>query len=70
MHRRTTLTWQSRRIRPDDRKAIGEYSSFTRRGVEDAAPYKACSVGDCATKFMACMALTERRYRRNRCILF
>ena len=35
------------------------------RDVEDAVPYKACAVGDSSTKFMACMALTKRRYRRN-----
>ena len=30
-------------------------------------PYKACAVGDHATKPTACKALSERRYRRNRC---
>ena len=28
----------------------GEYGNFTRRGVEDAAPYKARAVGDTARK--------------------
>ena len=40
------------------------------RDVEDAVPYKACAVDDCATKFMARKAVTDRRYRRNRCIPF
>ena len=36
--------WQSRSTRSDNRKASGEYGSVTQRGVEDAAPYKACAV--------------------------
>ena len=31
----------------------GEYGNFTRRGVEDAAPYKECVVGDNTRKFAA-----------------
>ena len=31
------------------------------RGVEDAAPYKVCAVGDRATKPGACMALATRK---------
>ena len=31
----------------------GEYGNFTRRGVEDAAPYKECVVGDNTRKFVA-----------------
>ena len=40
----------------------GEYGNFTRRGVEDAAPYKACAVDDTAIKYAACKALRERLY--------
>ena len=48
----------------------GEYGNFTRRGVEDTAPYKACASGVHATKPTACKALTERRYRRNWSVRF
>ena len=29
----------------------GEYGNFTRRGVEDAAPYKTCAFDDSTRKF-------------------
>ena len=32
-------------------EGLGEYGNFTRRGVEDAAPYKACALGGRARKF-------------------
>ena len=51
-------------------EGLGEYGNFTRRGVEDTAPYKACASGVHATKPTACKALTERRYRRNRFVRF
>ena len=31
---------------PNHRKASGKYGTVTRRGVEDAATYKVCAVGD------------------------
>ena len=40
----------------------GEYGNFTRRGVEDAAPYKACAVGRVPQNLQLPMALAERRY--------
>ena len=43
-------TWQSRGTKLYNKKSCGEYGNFTRRGVEDAAPYKARAVGDTARK--------------------
>ena len=57
--------WQSRSTRSDNRKASGEYGSVTQRGVEDAAPYKACAVDIVHGNLQLPKALTERRYRRN-----
>ena len=37
---------QFRSTWPDNRKVSGEYGTVTRRGVEDAATYKVCAVGD------------------------
>ena len=34
-------------------EGLGEYGNFTRRGVEDAAPYQECVVGDNTRKFAA-----------------
>ena len=62
--------WQSRSTRSDNRKASGEYGSVTQRGVEDAAPYKACAVDIVHGNLQLPKALTERRYRRNRYIPF
>ena len=42
-------------------ESLGEYDSLTRRGVEDAAPYKACAVGGAIGNLRLPMALTERR---------
>ena len=44
--RGSALGVQSRSTRPNHRKASGEYGTVTRRGVEDAATYKVCAVGD------------------------
>ena len=57
--------WQSRSTRSDNRKASGEYGSVTQRGVEDAAPYKACAVDIVHGNLQLPKALTDRRYRRN-----
>ena len=46
-------TWQSRGTKLYNKKSCGEYGNFTRRGVEDAAPYKECVVGDNTRKFAA-----------------
>ena len=62
--------WQSRSTRSDNRKASGEYGSVTQRGVEDAAPYKACAVDIVHGNLQLPKALTERRYRRNRLVRF
>ena len=52
-------------------EGLGEYGNFTQRGVEDAAPYKTCAFDDSTRKFAQLpKALTERRYRRNRCVPF
>ena len=32
-------------------EGLGEYGNFTRRGVEDAAPYKTCAFDDSTRKF-------------------
>ena len=61
--------WQSRRTRSDNRAASAESQAFW-RDVEDAVHYKVCAIGDCATKPITCLALTERRYRRNRFVRF
>ena len=57
--------WQSRSTRSDNRKTSGEYGIVTQRGVEDAAPYKACAVDIVHGNLQLPKALTERRYRRN-----
>ena len=44
--RGSALGVQSRSTWPDNRKVSGEYGTVTRRGVEDAATYKVCAVGD------------------------
>ena len=44
--RGSALGVQFRSTWPDNRKASGEYGTVTRRGVEDAATYKVCAVGD------------------------
>ena len=62
--------WQSRSTRSDNRKASGEYGSVTQRGVEDAAPYKACAVDIVHGNLQLPKALTERRYRRNWLVRF
>ena len=62
--------WQSRSTRSDNRKTSGEYGSVTQRGVEDAAPYKACAVDIVHGNLQLPKALTERRYRRNRLVRF
>ena len=62
--------WQSRSTRSNNRKASGEYGSVTQRGVEDAAPYKACAVDIVHGNLQLPKALTERRYRRNRLVRF
>ena len=48
---RSEATWKSRSTRPDRRQASGEYDIVTRRGVEDAAPYKTCAFDDSTRKF-------------------
>ena len=44
--RGSALGVQFRSTWPDNRKVSGEYGTVTRRGVEDAATYKVCAVGD------------------------
>ena len=68
--RGSALGVQSQQHSAGSQGTPGEYGNFTRRGVEDTAPYKACASGVHATKPTACKALTERRYRRNRFVRF
>ena len=68
--RGSALGVQSQQHSAGSQGTPGEYGNFTRRGVEDTAPYKACASGVHATKPTACKALTERRYRRNRFVPF